>query len=114
MSADTIQVVDSQYVSAAEDAQPASVLLSLVPMWSDSEYITEFLPQQRGRLERSAPPNFRKATNARQAMDLAYQLYKYLPLPADSLALFNLVDHLEGPCERTSASIVVAESRANP
>ena len=58
--------------------------------------MTRVLPRQQQALAASGV-NFHRATNARAAMDLAYELEEYLPLDASEFVTFDLRRRFSAP-----------------
>ena len=90
--------------AAPNDAAPAAALtvepdgLQLavtLPPWHESEFLRITLPRQQAEFDASGYV-VNVATNPRQAMNRAYQLEQYLPLPASAFVRFDLGNHLTG------------------
>ena len=66
-----------------------------MPAWENSEFLVTTLPYQEAAFKASID-NSHVATNPRQAMNRAYELAQYLPLPASAFVRFDLGKHLTG------------------
>ena len=69
--------------------------------WAESEFLRSTLPRQQAEFDASWCLDAQAgvvsfANNPRQAMNLAYKLEKYLPLPASAFVRFDLGNHLTG------------------
>ena len=64
-------------------------LVPVAPSWQDSKFLQETLPQQEAQFAASGR-DFRRATTPRQAIDLAYALQSFLPLPASAFVSSDL------------------------
>ena len=66
-----------------------------LPPWQESVFLRTTLPRQQAEFVASGHV-FNFATNPRGAMNLAYELEQYLPLPASAFVRFDLGNHLTG------------------
>ena len=86
---------DATLAAALTVAPDGSQLAVTLPPWAESEFLRSTLPRQQAEFDASGyVVSF--ATNPRQAMNLAYELEKYLPLPASAFVRFDLGNHLTG------------------
>ena len=86
---------DAAPAAALTVAPDGSQLAVTLPPWAESEFLRSTLPRQQAEFDRSGyVVSF--ANDPRQAMNLAYELEKYLPLPASAFVSFDLGNHLTG------------------